>query len=156
MEQISDNLFDVYLLALLLVIINLFIYPLYSLFIAFLFPNSVATHQYEVHSFFKSEFVCVRIRCYRLLFRLKMLTLLVFKVTETTGEIKISINTAFCDGRTRFCNSIYLCLALRFMIYAHLNSFSTLAHDTSRITCICDVNFLLIFVDINNVRCASN
>lgn len=156
MKQIGNNLFYIYLLVLWFVLLHLIINPLYRLLIAFLFPNAVAPHQYEVYSLLEVELVRVRVRRYRLLLRLQMVTLLIFEVTKTASQIQVSVNAALCDGRARFCDSIDLRLTLGLVIDAHLNSLSALSHDTARVASIGHKYFWFLLIDIHDVRGATN
>lgn len=88
------------ILLLLFVLIYLLINPLYCLLIAFLFPNTVATHQYEIHVLVEVKLVRVRIGRDRLLLGLQVFALLVFQVTETAGQIQVAVDPALRDRRT--------------------------------------------------------
>lgn len=158
-EQILDNELDINIFvgfAFWCLFFNLLVYPFHGLLITVLFPNSIASHQDEINTFFKIVFVSIWVGGNCLFFRLQMLALFIFEISKTTSEIQVAVNTSFCDCWSWFCDSIDFCLVLWLVIKTHFDMLLIFAHDTPWVSCICNINLIGIFINEDHIWSATD
>ena len=115
MQEIVHNLLELILRHIILSL-QLLVYISNHLFVRLFLPDSIASHYYEVFVTLQIENVSVRVGGDCLLLRREVLTSLVLEVTDTAGQVQISIDSSVGDGAAGLLNAINFSLLLWLMI----------------------------------------
>lgn len=80
-----------------------------------------------------------------------MSSMFIFNVTQCSREIKVSIDSSFCNDRTRFFNSVDFNLAIWFMINTHFFWLAIDTENTSGVSCIRNIYLLFFLINIYDI-----
>ena len=76
-----------------------------------------------------------------------MFALFVLQIAETASQVQIAVDSTLRDGRPGLGDPVNLRLALRLVVYAHLDGHSVLAHDAARIAGIGNEYLIEVLID---------